>query len=570
MTPVAFNGNFGWMHESPVAIGGEVAVVLCPAFSTDGAIAHCSLRLLADQLASAGFPTLRFDYPGTGDSLDVDFDRDDGHWMAWRKSVHGAADWLLGTTGASRVVLCGLRIGATLATLAAADRDDVAGLLLFEPVIVGQTYVRQLRLEAELLTGRSPSRDEGLDHHGMYFSAQALAQVAAVDLRRVVVPAGTSVAIFTRSAIRLIEDCAEAWGAAGARVACPDWNGLETLVRDNPIEEVPLADFSGVFAWLREAIPVDAETPRVELVDHLAAIHLPGCFEAPLRFGADRRLFGILCQPDSVAAQEVVLIPNTGRDPHHGPARQAVTFARRLAAKGVASLRLDFGGLGDSIGQPGKEHVRSHVFEVDRRPDISAAIDRLQDLGFNRFAMQGLCSGAYHAFHAALADDRISALMLVNIPLFTLPGRDVQGYLDQRWLPPLHYVRRLMSVERWRAVLHGEVDLAKAARGQFVHVPAHAIGRATSVVRRLGRESFARRSMATLSRRGVRTLFVFSPAAGESEMFAREFGHDGEGLDDFPGAALEVVPDLDHGMMKAAQRQRAEASMIRFLQASRH
>jgi hypothetical protein len=193
----------------------------------------------------------------------------------------------------------------------------------------------------------------------------------------------------------------------------------------------------------------------------------------------------------------------------------------------------------------------------------------LQDLGFNRFAMQGLCSGAYHAFHAALADDRISALMLVNIPLFTLPGRDVQGYLDQRWLPPLHYVRRLMSVERWRAVLHGEVDLAKAARGQFVHVPAHAIGRATSVVRRLGGESFARRSMATLSRRGVRTLFMFSPAAGESEMFAREFGHDGEGLDDFPGAALEVVPDLDHGMMKAAQRQRAEASMIRFLQAPR-
>ena len=34
--------------------------------------------------------------------------------------------------------------------------------------------------------------------------------------------------------------------------------------------------------------------------------------------------------------------------------------------------------------------------------------------------MNGLCSGAYHAFHGALADERVGALLPINLPLFTL------------------------------------------------------------------------------------------------------------------------------------------------------
>lgn len=571
MAPVAFNGCFGWLHEPPGGTGCDVAALICTAFSTDAAIGHCSLMRLADQLAAAGYPALRFDYPGTGDSLDGGLDRGEGHWLAWKKSVHDAADWLRMATGARRVVLCGLRIGATLAALAGAERNDVAGLLLFEPVVTGKSFVRQLRLEVELLTGRRPDKADSFEHHGLRFCASALDQMAAADLRQVAVPAGTAVALFARQAARQMNECATAWSEAGASVACPEWSGLDPLIRDNPIAETRLADFEGVFVWLRQAI-VAQSGRSIEPVQRPATLRVPGCIEAPLGFGNDRRLFGVLCQPENGAGREVLLIPNTGRDPHHGPGRQAVTFARRLAAEGVASLRFDFAGLGDSAPPPGKEGVRSDVFQVERAGDIRAAIDRLQALGFERFAVQGLCSGAFHAFHAALADERISTLMLVNIPLFRLPSHDVQGYLDQRWLPRLHYVRQLVSPDRWRAVLQGEVDLVRAARGQFVHVPAHAIGRATSAVRRFGvarEQSFARRAMATLSRRGVRTLFMFSPGAGESEIFSREFGQDGEGLDAFPGTALEVVPDLDHGMMKAVQRQQAETSMIRFLAAAR-
>jgi hypothetical protein len=64
--PVTFAGCFGWLHPAP----GRRGVVLCNAWGQEALCAHRSWRLLAMDLAAAGLPTLRFDYPGTGDSLD--------------------------------------------------------------------------------------------------------------------------------------------------------------------------------------------------------------------------------------------------------------------------------------------------------------------------------------------------------------------------------------------------------------------------------------------------------------------------------------------------------------------
>ena len=119
----------------------------------EGLLAYCSLRVLGEDLAAAGYPTLRFDYPATGNSLDADLNQGGAHWTAWQRSIETAIDWLKGVSGAGRVLLCGVRTGGTLATLVAERRNDVAGLLLFEPVIIGRTHVRQLILEADLQRG---------------------------------------------------------------------------------------------------------------------------------------------------------------------------------------------------------------------------------------------------------------------------------------------------------------------------------------------------------------------------------------------------------------------------------
>jgi alpha-beta hydrolase superfamily lysophospholipase len=87
----------------------------------------------------------------------------------------------------------------------------------------------------------------------------------------------------------------------------------------------------------------------------------------------------------------MVLIPNGGRDPSFGAARQHIVLARRLAQAGIASFRFDFAGLGDSAGAPGKERVFTHAF-TDRIADTSAAVEAMAELGFSRFSMHGFAS----------------------------------------------------------------------------------------------------------------------------------------------------------------------------------
>ena len=571
MTPVTFNGCFGWLHVPREGAVGNIAVLICPSLMEDAVVAHASLRLLGDGLAAAGYWALRFDYPGTGDSCDGDIEGNGGHWTAWLQSVDAAATWLRTTTGAERLVVCGLRIGATLAALAAARRDDIAGFVLFEPVLGGHSYVRQLRLDAEMLNGPRPARDDGLEIREFRFSARTLEQIAAVDLRQLRLPATSKVAIFARSDARRLDECVRAWTGAGAEVACLGWEGLAPLVHQSLIEEDPLADFTGVFRWLEQAAPSRVGPPRAMLVPRNAspepaALHPPGCIETPLNFGSDQRLFGMLCRPARASPGDVVIIGNIGREPHYGAARHTVAFARRLASVGIASLRIDYAGLGDSLGPLGRENVRSHVFNVDRGPDVRAAVDALEQRGFRRFALQGVCSGAYHAFHGALHEPRISELLLVNIPLYTLPDGDVRAHIEQRDLAPLF--QKLVIRRSWQRLLSGQSNLRNVVRAQLANVRGKCVSKARRFAQCLGlaqEQSFAQQALTTLSKRGVRTQFLFSPDEGDIAVFAREFGRSGADLDAYAGATMRIVPGMDHSQMKDAGRDLAERWTIEFL-----
>ncbi len=573
MTPVTFDGCFGWLHAPRDSGGsaarvGDVAVLICPGLMQDALLSHCSLRLLADELAAAGYWALRFDYPGTADSCgDSDMRDAGGHWAAWRRSVDGAADWLRAITGARRLVMCGLRFGGALATLAAAERDDVAGLALFAPVVRGHSYMRQLVVEGQMKSGRPLVKDKDFEYREFRFSPAALAQMGEVDLRQAKLRPGQKVSIFERSSAKPVQDCVQAWTAAGVEVARHGWDGLDPLLRHNLRDEYSLPDFTGLLNWLRSSVPAGGAQPAGTPALEPAVLRPPGCIETPLRFGDGDRLFGMLCCPDRGTTDTVVLICNGGRDPHYGAARQGVALARRLAAGGVASLRMDFAGLGDSLGPPGTEKFLSHMF-ADRIPDIRAALDALEQAGFRRFAAQGLCAGAYHAFHGALAEPRITTLLLVNIPLFTLPGGNVLGYLERRNLSPRHYLGKLARRENWVALFHGKLGVAATLRAQYTNVLTRLRSRAHGLARWLHLvpvQNFAGRALGTLSKRGARTLFVFSPGEAEIEAFAREFGRTGDGLRSFNEVAVRIIPGMDHDLSKVSGRYTAETFMIEFV-----
>jgi len=120
-------------------------IVHVPAFGEE---MHKSRRMVAEQarrFAERGFASVQIDLHGCGDS---DGDFADARWETWERDVAAAAAWLEERTGGP-VRLWGLRLGATLAAKIAADRlVDAAGLVLWQPVANGATFLNQfLRLK---------------------------------------------------------------------------------------------------------------------------------------------------------------------------------------------------------------------------------------------------------------------------------------------------------------------------------------------------------------------------------------------------------------------------------------
>ena len=115
--------------------------VLCPPFGREYIFAHRSFRQWAVRLSRAGFPVLRFDYFGSGDSAGGD---DEGSVEQWLDDLSTAVSTFGKVTAGARVCLAGLRVGASLATLHATRHQNVDGLILWDPVVNGDRYVDAL------------------------------------------------------------------------------------------------------------------------------------------------------------------------------------------------------------------------------------------------------------------------------------------------------------------------------------------------------------------------------------------------------------------------------------------
>lgn len=177
---------FGCYHPAVGRTDARSAVVLCPPLGQEYIRSHRTYVQLATRLARAGFHVLRFDLRGTGDSSG---ELEDARIKAWIEDVHRACDHLRELSGTPRLHLMGLRIGAALAWLTAAGRTDVDRVVLWEPVISGRAYLRELREhQRQLLSTAYVDRRAGGDPDaltealGFAFPAGLRDDIVALDL----------------------------------------------------------------------------------------------------------------------------------------------------------------------------------------------------------------------------------------------------------------------------------------------------------------------------------------------------------------------------------------------------
>ncbi len=158
--------------------------------------------------------------------------------------------------------------------------------------------------------------------------------------------------------------------------------------------------------------------------------------------------------------------------------------------------------------------------------------------------------------------------MLVNQPLFTLPSRpDEITYLHHRQRTPLFYLRKVTSPQSWSTLLHGRVNIRRTLHSLWVRglrslrLGSRRLGRAIGLIRKM---SFAQSALSDLCGRGVRTLFLFSPAKVDLEMFRREFTLEPDALAHYRGAEMRVVPRMDHALISTESRHYAAGRDDRF------
>ena len=128
-------------------------------------------------------------------------------------------------------------------------------------------------------------------------------------------------------------------------------------------------------------------------------------------FGSQCQLTGVYTAPSGAHEEQPCAVYLTADLLHHiGPSRLHVELARHLARQGIAGLRFDLSGAGDSEPSSLAGDYRERSIR-----EVREAMDYLQaHHGKQRFVLVGLSSGADDALATAQQDPRVAGAVLLN------------------------------------------------------------------------------------------------------------------------------------------------------------
>ncbi len=319
-------GLYGVLYRGRAAGTTEsrAAALICSPLGHEDIRAGFVLRRLAQRLADAGVPALRFDYYGCGDSLGESVEASCARWQG---DIIEAFEELVGRTRAAQVTAVGVRLGATLLG-GVAGHLDLARWVLWDPICQGSDYYAEM-----------------VAVHARYLRAVQHLQFRRARRSGVEELLGTT---YSETALRELKGMVSGPGIESRR-------GSRQVARDRTIEQprgalpvrrgragrVPLRS-AGL--RLRLARPVASRgRPARRRHREEAGRHGDGVpvTESCCQFGLRGGLSGIITEPDGPARRVGLVLVSAGLSPKRGPFRLYAEVARRVARDGVRTLRFD-------------------------------------------------------------------------------------------------------------------------------------------------------------------------------------------------------------------------------------
>jgi alpha-beta hydrolase superfamily lysophospholipase len=530
--------------------------------------ADYSWRLLAGKLTELGFAALRFDFSATGDSAGCGSDPD--LVASWVSDVHTALDHARTATEAP-VVLLGHRLGALLAVEALRGGARTDALVLWDPVLRGKRYLRELRAQQLLaVPGEEAGPASGwADVPGDDLSVTTAAQIARLNLLAGgALPIPRNLVLGRTGAEDALRPLTE--GTAGT---VEGLDGQAELLNLDPIQAVHAYDtVTRISSWIDDA--TGPNTPRRSFaVDAPMSLAAPAAATLTVNtepagwdmrsvewaerrvveragFFAGGRIFAIVTEPSpeavrsSAATPPTVLLLSAGVEVHTGPGRLWVDLARQWACRGLRVIRCDMPGIGESPASAGG--LPQPVYEADTIDDLEALVREIAPDDPGSVTLLGMCSGAYNALEVA---HRVKARQLIALAF---------GW----WLVPAEF-RRQEPIDRRRVLYKSGLALLRplvttaAGRRLLAGHPERLWLSGSSA-----RLAAPLRPFRKVVRAGTAVTIVMGPS--DMEHFSRQPGPL-KRLRKRPGFALDVIAGLDHGLLSGGPRRRARQDIFELL-----
>ncbi|WP_196159541.1 alpha/beta hydrolase [Reinekea sp. G2M2-21] len=437
---------FYWYYKP---VDCKASVLLVPSIGHEAYHCHRFYNRLAEVLCANNIEVIRFDLPGTQDSLGTVTDKQT--FTCWPECLSLLESQFQENTD---LTLIGFRMGATIADFFCGRSSRVQRFIALEPVLSGKRFSREINATSRVSETNSLAEDF-LEAGGFQYTHEFLDWISTLKLD--FSAKKQKVLVYTKS-----ERTRKSLERLNLEhVKTQTLRHYEDIIAEPQFTRIPEDLIFSIVTEITDEQPTKVRKPVALRLSEKAKVEgndfIESCFTDSLG------QFGIITSPTTTQVNRRLLfvLVNSGSGTHTGPNRVYVEISRSLVHSGITTVRFDMKNLADSY-TIGTEQ-ENHCYPKESTHYYDAMIKALKlEYPDYTFVIGGICSGSHHSFHYALKHGtNVSAAICINpLTFYWKEGMSLKTPEEQRTTVDANYYANVIrDPNAWIKLLKGKANV---------------------------------------------------------------------------------------------------------------